>query len=316
MAKKKKKIKDQMGELVGVAVNVNPIIAKDGEKDKRKNYNEGEEVSTIDKRILSTIANEVKMAAEHGDDYFNSGTSKIFGTLQRELGASGKGLYAFTELRKINNQEDGKYSNEELANKLNQGYKDAGLEYTFTLPQKLRDQKQKGGEMDSQMTMMMMPEETEKSQEEMDMLPDNQMEDQHLDFIINESLDNEEEMYLMEQLQADERLSMIFDKIMDTATEFSGSGPVEGLGTEVSDSIPARLSDGEFVITAKATEEIGADNLERMMKDAEEASDNRQRVAMGGEIEKKVDRFGKPIDKDLTAEEIKRSMLSVNPRLR
>ena len=170
-----------------------------------------------------------------------------------------------------------------------------------------------GGEMDSQMTMMMMPtEETE----EMDVLPDNQMEDQHLDFIINESLDNEEEMYLMEQLQADERLSMIFDKIMDTATEFSGSGPVEGLGSGVSDSIPARLSDGEFVMTAKATDEIGADNLERMMKDAEEASDNRQRVAMGGEIEKKVDRFGKPIDEDLTAEEIKRSMLSVNPRLR
>jgi len=178
---------------------------------------------------------------------------------------------------------------------------------------KARTKKAEGGEMDSQMTMMMMPEE---SKEEMDMLPDNQMEDQHLDFIINESLDNEEEMYLMEQLQADERLSMIFDKIMDTATEFSGSGPVEGLGTEVSDSIPARLSDGEFVMTAKATDEIGADNLERMMKDAEEASDNRQRVAMGGEIEKKVDRFGKPIDEDLTAEEIKRSMLSVNPRLR
>ena len=178
---------------------------------------------------------------------------------------------------------------------------------------KARTKKAEGGEMDSQMTMMMMPEE---SKEEMDMLPDNQMEDQHLDFIINESLDNEEEMYLMEQLQADERLSMIFDKIMDTATEFSGSGPVEGLGSGVSDSIPARLSDGEFVMTAKATDEIGADNLERMMKDAEEASDNRQRVAMGGEIEKKVDRFGKPIDEDLTAEEIKRSMLSVNPRLR
>jgi|9_EtaG_2_1085328.scaffolds.fasta_scaffold17793_2 hypothetical protein len=178
---------------------------------------------------------------------------------------------------------------------------------------KARTKKAEGGEMDSQMTMMMMPEE---SKEKMDMLPDNQMEDQHLDFIINESLDNEEEMYLMEQLQADERLSMIFDKIMDTATEFSGSGPVEGLGSGVSDSIPARLSDGEFVMTAKATDEIGADNLERMMKDAEEASDNRQRVAMGGEIEKKVDRFGKPIDEDLTAEEIKRSMLSVNPRLR
>ncbi len=175
-----------------------------------------------------------------------------------------------------------------------------------------RDSKQEGGEMDSQMTAMMMPEE---ETEEMDMLPDEQMEDEHLDFIINEALDQEEEMYLMEKLQADDRLSMIFDKIMDTASEFSGSGPVEGLGTGVSDSIPARLSDGEFVMTAKATEEIGADNLQRMMKDAEEASDNRQRVAMGGELEKKVDEFGKPIDQDLADEEIKRSMLSVNPRL-
>tara|TARA_R100000234_G_scaffold117477_1_gene96008 strand:+ start:121 stop:1050 length:930 start_codon:yes stop_codon:yes gene_type:complete len=144
---------------------------------------------------------------------------------------------------------------------------------------------------------------------------DEQMEDDHLDFIIDQSLDQEEEMYLMETLQADSRLSMIFDKVMDTASEFSGSGPVEGLGTEVSDSIPARLSDGEFVMTTKATDEIGADNLQRMMEDAEEASDNRQKVAMGGELEKKVDEFGKPMDQDLADEEIKRSMLSVNPRL-
>ena len=156
-----------------------------------------------------------------------------------------------------------------------------------------------------------MPEE----EKEMDMLPDNQMEDEHLNFIINESLDQEEEMYLMDKLQADDRLSMIFDKIMDTASEFSGSGPVEGLGTGVSDSIPARLSDGEFVMTAKATEEIGADNLQRMMEDAEEASDNRQRVAMGGEIEKQVDEVGKPVEEEIADEEIKRSMLSVNPRL-
>ena len=148
-----------------------------------------------------------------------------------------------------------------------------------------------------------------------EMVSDEQMEDDHLDFIIDQSLDQEEEMYLMETLQADSRLSMIFDKVMDTASEFSGSGPVEGLGTEVSDSIPARLSDGEFVMTAKATDEIGADNLQRMMEDAEEASDNRQRVAMGGELEKKVDKFGKPMDQDLADEEIKRSMLSVNPRL-
>jgi hypothetical protein len=68
-------------------------------------------------------------------------------------------------------------------------------------------------------------------------------------------------------------------------------------------------------MTAKATEEIGADNLQRMMEDAEEASDNRQRVAMGGEIEKQVDEVGKPVEEEIADEEIKRSMLSVNPRL-
>ena len=153
--------------------------------------------------------------------------------------------------------------------------------------------------------------------EEMDMVPDEEMEQDHLDFIINESLDTEEEMYLMEILQADDRLSMIFDKVMDTASEFSGDGPVEGLGTEESDSIPARLSDGEFVMTAQATDEIGSDNLQNMMDSAEEASEDRQQVAIGGEVqdESQLDQFGKVVDEDLADEEIRRSMLSVNPRL-
>ena len=153
--------------------------------------------------------------------------------------------------------------------------------------------------------------------EEMDMVPDEEMEQDHLDFIINESLDAEEEMYLMEILQADDRLSMIFDKVMDTASEFSGDGPVEVLGSEVPDSIPARLSDGEFVMTAQATDEIGSDNLQNMMDSAEEVNDDRQQVAIGGEIqdESQLDQFGKVVDEDLADEEIRRSMLSVNPRL-
>jgi hypothetical protein len=164
------------------------------------------------------------------------------------------------------------------------------------------------GEYEEEMTM---------PAKEMDMVPDKQMEQDHLDFIINESLDAEEETYLMEMLQADDRLSMIFDKVMDTASEFSGDGPVEGLGTGESDSIPARLSDGEFVMTAQATDEIGSDNLQNMMDGAEESSDYREQVAMGGEMQDKsqVDQFGKSIDKDLAEEEIRRSMLSVNPRL-
>ena len=177
---------------------------------------------------------------------------------------------------------------------------------------------EEGGSMDAQMTDMMPAESMPMPAEEMDMVSDEQMEQDHLDFIINESLDQEEESYLMQALQADDKLSMIFDKVMDTASEFSGDGPVEGLGSGVSDSIPARLSDGEFVITAKATDEIGSDNLQNMMDSAEEVSDNRKQVAMGGSIqdESKVDQFGKPVDEDLADEEIRRSMLSVNPRLR
>ena len=38
---------------------------------------------------------------------------------------------------------------------------------------------------------------------------------------------------------------------------FAGGGEVEGPGTGVSDSVPARLSDGEFVVTAKAVRGAG-----------------------------------------------------------
>ena len=135
--------------------------------------------------------------------------------------------------------------------------------------------------------MMEQPEEDMMPEEEM--LPDDEMEDEYLDFILDEALDNEEEEYLMSQLQDNDRLSEIFDKVIDVAQEFAGSGPVEGPGSGVSDSIPARLSDGEFVFTAKAVEEIGADNLMAMMKDAEMKADERQGLANGGEPEERVE---------------------------
>jgi len=144
--------------------------------------------------------------------------------------------------------------------------------------------KAEGGDIEGQMTMLMMPNEPEEK-----MLPDDEMEDEYLDFILDEALDSEEEDYLMLQLQDNEQLSEIFDKVIDVAQEFAGSGPVEGPGSGVSDSIPARLSDGEFVFTAKAVEEIGADNLMAMMKDAEMKADDRQGLANGGEPEERVE---------------------------
>ena len=112
------------------------------------------------------------------------------------------------------------------------------------------------------------PEEVEASQESDEVIEQDQME-----MVIEKALDSKEQEYLMNALEGDEQLSQIFDKVLLSASEFSGSGEVDGLGDGTSDSIPARLSDGEFVMTQKATEQIGADNLQKMMDDAERAYD-------------------------------------------
>ena len=147
---------------------------------------------------------------------------------------------------------------------------------------KLREKKQEGGSIDDQMVMVMTPPM------ESEMESDDDMEDGYTKFIMEEALTEEEEDMLMSKLEQDEELAMLFDKVIDVAQEFAGSGPVEGPGSGVSDSIPARLSDGEFVFTAKAVEEIGADNLMAMMKDAEAKADKRQPLQEGGELKEET----------------------------
>ena len=129
------------------------------------------------------------------------------------------------------------------------------------------------------------PNATPEEIEAADQKPDAEMEDNYMEFVLSESLNEEEQDYLMNALEGDPQLSMIFDKVVDTASEFSGAGEVQGPGDGLSDSIPARLSDGEFVMTKKATDQIGADNLQTMMDDAERAFDGgmmRQQRQLGG----------------------------------
>ena len=133
-----------------------------------------------------------------------------------------------------------------------------------------------------------MPGKTHEEYEQM--LPDEEMEEDYVDFVVSSVLNEQDQNYLESALMEDAKLSELFDQVVESASEFSGAGPVEGLGSGVSDSIPARLSDGEFVFTAKATDEIGEDNLMSMMKDAEAAADERQNVAYGGVIDEEEDR--------------------------
>jgi hypothetical protein len=151
------------------------------------------------------------------------------------------------------------------------------------------------------------------------LLPDEEMEEDHSEFILDEALSEEEQDMLMSKLEQDEELQLLFDKVVGVAQEFAGSGPVDGLGTGVSDSIPARLSDGEFVFTAKAVAEIGEDVLMSMMKEAEAGVDNRQELNVGGMLSDPkldVDPNGQPVEGDMVEDEIRKGMLSANPRLR
>jgi len=155
----------------------------------------------------------------------------------------------------------------------------------------LRVPKAEGGDMNDQMNALAISvspanvEEMPSEMSEQTMLPDEEMEEDYVDYVVNATLDEQDKNYLESALAEDAKLSEIFDQVIESATEFSGSGPIEGPGNEKSDSIPARLSDGEFVFTAKATEEIGSDNLMSMMKDAEAAANKRQSVAYGGMID-------------------------------
>ena len=93
-----------------------------------------------------------------------------------------------------------------------------------------------------------------------------------MDAIIDTSaLSQEEETLLDEAVEMHPELESIIPKLV--ATEFTDDGEVEGPGTGTSDSIPALLSDGEFVFTAKAVKHLGVDKLRKMMKDAEESYD-------------------------------------------
>ena len=175
----------------------------------------------------------------------------------------------------------------EMKNALDFGYNPS---YLYQSPSS-RKQQQEGGPINEQMADVMPEEEImpiEMAEEPTEtMLPDEEMEGNYIDFVIDEALTTEEEQYLLDRLGGDDQLSMIFDKVVETASEFSGAGSVEGPGNAVSDSIPARLSDGEFVMTSKAANQIGPDNLHGLMEVAEAEADDeefRRTAQTGGQV--------------------------------
>ena len=147
-----------------------------------------------------------------------------------------------------------------------------------------------------------------------DMKPDVEMEDDYVSYVMDETLSDDEIDYVSKALESDDRLSELFDKIILSSAEFTGEGEVDGPGTGTSDEIPARLSDGEFVFTKKAVDQIGVETLEEMMKDAEAEYDaSRQNMALGGLINDPTqDEKANLPDQAMSDDQIEEQMLESN----
>ena len=124
-------------------------------------------------------------------------------------------------------------------------------------------------EDESLLTPMGMEDDAMMAETDMEMEAEDDMD---YDSILDTSaLSEEEETVLDEAIEMHPELEAILPKLV--ATEFTEDELVEGPGDGTSDSIPALLSDGEFVFTAKAVKNIGVDRLRKMMKSAEESYD-------------------------------------------
>ena len=137
-----------------------------------------------------------------------------------------------------------------------------------------------GGEVeDKGMTIPELSPEAETSMEMQmeDAMTPSEDNDMNVEVQVDTSvLTSDEEQLLEEVIEMHPNIMDVIVKL--TTKEFTGSGEVDGPGTGTSDSIPAMLSDGEFVFTAKAVKQIGVDRLRKQMRAAEEEYDNSMAV--------------------------------------
>ena len=153
-----------------------------------------------------------------------------------------------------------------------------------------------GGEVDNFMDetgSMLAPEAELNFEDEMPMGDEMMMEDEMMmdeEEDMMDGLSPEDEEILFQALSDYPELEEILNKlgaVMSPSMDvFDEEGSVEGPGTGTSDSIPANLSDGEFVFTAKAVSHLGVDKLRKMMAKAEidyDEGDAKQQFAQMGD---------------------------------
>ena len=307
--------KRSMGSLIGKLVTkavITPELKSNATK-AGKAFDEAGPDNFLDKAVDKIEANEKILKEDFGVTNnqlkaiaYNAGdvvayadaSESVIKMVEREGTNALSNLMKPMRFRRFKMIHGSKFETEKELNKFYQDYLKL---FETGKDNKLRAKKQKGGSMMVPPEMEMLAEEPpvdtydnispeEEMQQAEDMLPDNEMEEEFVDYVAEEILEPEEQEYLFKVLDEDPKLEGILDKIILNSTEFSGAGEVDGPGTGISDSIPARLSDGEFVFTRKATDQLGADNLQVMMDDAERAYDGGlMAMAEGGMPEEETD---------------------------
>jgi hypothetical protein len=304
--------------------------------------------SKLARRLLQTFGNDEKVKELTGEiakqkEYIKEGYKNELEEINK---AYADGELTTLEYKNLNAEASPEFQErvlEDLESQLEERLKSLNADIEVGKAERAaeREGKAKGGTVDDQMNALAIsvsPAKIEEKEMNSEMLPDEEMEEEYVDYVVESTLDDEDKNYLNRALEKDAKLSEIFDQVVESATEFTGSGTVEGPGTGISDSIPARLSDGEFVFTAKATEEIGEDTLMSMMKEAEARADGRQDMANGGMVMEEEPIFRpqpQPTqqdirvtketvgaqasmreEEDLIGNELKKSMLSTAPYVR
>ena len=221
-------------------------------------------VPTADDRYDAFIDQDIEiLKSDQRDSYLKSGQglwgSGILAKAGMAMGGWGKGERLVNDLRQVRREMRDNATDIELINRINNRFLEAGVDVQVSESLAKKVKKYKGGKMkyaeggslladdmvmeeeavSEEMPTHQMPDGTEMpgaTHEEYeasmpDMESDDDMEDNYMDFILDEALEESEEQYLMEQLEANPELSMIFDKVFDVASEFAGSGPVDGPGS-------------------------------------------------------------------------------------
>lgn len=123
-------------------------------------------------------------------------------------------------------------------------------------------------------------------------MPPEQVEERS-DAVVSSFLDTAKDVLSREQKEV---LINVFEQypqileIVEQVFTATSEGEVSGEGTGTSDSITAKVSDGEFIFTAKAVKQLGVDKLRKLMEKAEAEYDNT--IALQEQTKSAEQKFG------------------------